>query len=142
MLSCVQLFATPGTAACQASLSFTVSQSLLKLMFIESVMRSNHFNFCHLLLLLLSIFPASWSFPVCWLFSSGGRNIAVSALTSVLPMNIQAWLPLGSTDLSFLLFKSLSRVFSSSTVQKHWFFSTQPSLWSNSHICTWLLEKL
>ena len=65
----------------------------------------------------------------------------VSASASVLPMNIQNWFPLGWTGWISLLSKGLSRVFSNTTVQKHRFFSVQPSLWSNSHIHTWLLEK-
>ena len=87
----------------------------------------------------LQSFPASGSFPVSWLFTSGSQSIAASA--SVLPVNIQGWFPLGFNGLISLLFKELSRVFSSTTVQKHQFFGAQPSLWSNSHICTWLLEK-
>ena len=63
------------------------------------------------------------------------------AFASVLPMNINGWFPLGLTGLISLLFKGFSRIFSNTTVQKHQFFGTQPSLWSNSHICTWLLEK-
>ena len=81
------------------------------------------------------------SFPVSWLFSSGGQSIGVSASASIFPMNIQYWFPLGLTSLISLQSKGLSRVFSSTTVWKHQFFSAQPSLWSNSHICTWLLEK-
>ena len=84
-------------------------------------------------------FPASASFPMSQLFTSGGQSIGASA--SVLPMNIQGWFPLGSTDLISLQSKGLSRVFSSTTVGRHQFFSTQPSLWSDSHIHTWLLEK-
>ena len=64
-----------------------------------------------------------------------------SASASVPPMNIQDWFPLGWTDLISLQFEGLSEVFSNTTVQKHQFFSAQPSLWSNSHIHTWLLEK-
>ena len=64
-----------------------------------------------------------------------------SASASVLPMNIQDWSPLGWTGLISLQSKGLSRVFSNTTVQKHQFFSAQLSLWSNSHIHTWLLEK-
>ena len=86
-------------------------------------------------------FPASGSFLISQLFASGGQSIGVSASVSVLPMNIQDWFPLGLTGLISLLSKGLSRVFSNSTVQKHQFFSAQPSLWSNSHIHTWLLEK-
>ena len=91
------------------------------------------FSFC------LQSFPASGSFPMSWLLASRGQSIAISA--SALPMNIQGWFPLGLTSLISLLSKGLSRVFSSTTVQRHQFFSTQPSLLSNSHIHTWLLEK-
>ena len=85
-------------------------------------------------------FPASRSFPVSQLFTSGGKSIGVSASTSVLSMNIQGWLSLGLTGL-ILLSKGLSRVFSSITVKKHQFFSPEPALGSNSHIHTWPLEK-
>ena len=85
--------------------------------------------------------PASGSLPVSQLFTSGGQSIGVSASASVLPMNIQSWFLLGLTGLIFLQSKGLSRIFSSSTVWKHQFFSTQSSLWSNSYIHTWLLEK-
>ena len=87
-------------------------------------------------------FPASGSFPMSRLFTSGGQSIGVSASASGLPMNIQGWFPLGLASLISLLSKGLSRVFSSTIVQKHQFFSAQPSLWSNSHIRTWLLEKI
>ena len=86
-------------------------------------------------------FPASESFPMSWLFVSGGQSFGVSASASLLPTNTQGWLPLGLTGLISLQFKGFSRIFSSTTLQKHQFFGTQPSLWSNSHICTWLLEK-
>ena len=76
-----------------------------------------------------------------WFFASGGQSIGVSASASVLPVNIQDWFPLGSTGLIYLQSKGLSRVFSNTTVQKHQFFGAQPSLWSNSHICTLLLEE-
>ena len=66
-------------------------------------------------------------------FASGGQSIGVSASTLILPMNIQDWFPLRLTDLISLLSNRLSRVFSSTTVQKHQFFRAQPSLWSNSH---------
>ena len=89
----------------------------------------------------LQSFPASRSFPVSRPFPSGGQSIGLSASASVLPMNMQDWFPLGLTGLSALQSKGLSRVLSSATVQKHQFFSTQPSLCSNSHIYTWLLEK-
>ena len=74
-------------------------------------------------------------------FTSGGQSIGVSASASVLPMNIQDWFPLGYTAYISLLSKGFSRVFSNTTVQKHHFFNDQSSLWSNSHIHTWLLEK-
>ena len=76
-----------------------------------------------------------------WVSSSGGQSTGVLASTSVLPMNIQGWFPSGLTDLISLLSKGLSRVSSSTTIQKHQFFGSQPSLWSNSHIHTWLLKK-
>ena len=75
------------------------------------------------------------------LFTSGGQSIRASASASVLPMNIQDRLPLELTGLIFLWSKGLSRVLSSNTIRKHQFFSAQPSLWSSSHICPWLLEK-
>ena len=90
----------------------------------------------------LQSFPASGSFPVSQLFASGGQRIEVSAWASVLPMNIQDWFPLGWTGWISLLSKGLSRVFSNTTVQKHQFFNAHLSLESNSHIRTWLLEKL
>ena len=86
-------------------------------------------------------FPASGSFPMSQLFTSGGQSIGVSASTSVLPMNTQEWSPLEWTGWISLQSKGLSRVFSNTTVQKHQFFGTQLSLQSNSHIHTWLLEK-
>ena len=89
----------------------------------------------------LQCFPASGSFPVSWLFASSAQRIGVSALASVLPMNIQDLFPLGLTDLISLLPKRFSRVISSTTVLKHQFFDTQPCLWSNSHLYTWLLEN-
>ena len=89
----------------------------------------------------LQSFPASGSFPKSQFFSSGGQRIGVSASTSVLPMNIQDWFPLGWTGWISLQSKGLSRVFSNTTVQKHQFFGAQFSLQSNSHIRTWPLEK-
>ena len=120
------------------SLSFTVSQSLLKLMSIESVMPSNH----RPLLFLPSIFPSIRVFPVSQLFALGGRSIGTSASSSVLPVNIQGWFPLQMTGLISLLSKGLPRVFSSIAVWRHQFFSVQPFWWSSSHIHTWLLKKL
>ena len=87
----------------------------------------------------LQSFPASGSFPVSQLFASGGQSFGASA--SVHPMNVQQWFSLGLTGLISLLAKGLSRVFFSTTVWKHQFFTAQPSLWSNSHSHTWLLEK-
>ena len=130
-LSCVQLFETPWTAAHKASLFFTISQSLLKHMFIELVMSCNHLILCHPFLLCLPSFPALGSFPVNQLFTSDGQSIGASASASILPMTIQSLIGLIS-----LQSKGLSAIFSSTTVQKHQFFGTQPSLWSNSHIHT------
>ena len=87
-------------------------------------------------------FPASGSFPMSQLFISGGQSIGASASASVLPMCIQGWFSLGLTGLISLQSKGLLRVFSNTSVQKHQFFSTQLSLWSNSYIHTWLLEKI
>ena len=88
-LSGAWLFATPWTAAHQASLSITNSQTLLKFTSIELVMPPKHLKSCHPLFLLPSIFPASGSFQMSQLFTSGGQSIGVSASTSVLPMNTQ-----------------------------------------------------
>ena len=125
--SCVRLFVTPWTAAHQASLSFTISQRLLKLMSIVSVMLSNHLIICHTLLL-PSVFSQQ-SFPadvpnepairVRW-----PKCIGASALASVLAMDILGWFPLGLPGLISLLSKRLSRVFSSTTVWKHQCFGT------------------
>ena len=86
--------------------------------------------------------PASRSFPMSWLFASGSQRIGAWTSASVLPMSIQDWFPLGLTSLISLLSRELSRVFSSITIWKHPFLGAQPSLWSSSHICTWLLERL
>ena len=138
-LSRVQLFATPWTATCQASLSITNFCSLLKLMSTELVMPSNHLIHCHPLLLLPSIFPSIRNFsnestlrmrwPKYWSFSfnSSPSNEHPGLISWT------GWISLKS--------KRLSRVFSNTTVQKHQFFGTQPSSQSNSHIHTWPLEK-
>ena len=139
--NCVQLFATPWTTGHQASLSITKSWSLLRLLSIELVMPSNHLILCHPLFLPPSIFPASGSFPMSQFFTSGGQNIGVSASASVFPMNIQDWFPVGLTGLISLHSKGLSNILSSTTVRKHQFFGSQPSLWSSSHFLTWLLEE-
>ena len=134
----VQLFVTPWTAARQASLSITNSQSLLKLMSIESVMPSNYLTFCRPLLLLPPIFPSIRVFsnesalhmrwPKYWSFSVRSSN------------EYQGWFPLGWTGWISLQSKGLSTVFSNTTVQKHQFFGAQLSSQSNSLIHTWLLE--
>ena len=140
-LSHVQLFATPWTATCQASLSATNPQSLLKLMSIESVMPSSQLILCRPLLLLPSMFPSIRVFanesvlcirwPKYWSFTF---NISPSNEYS-------DWFPLGWTGWISLQSKGLSRVFSNTTNQKHQFFCAQLSLWSSSLIHTWLLEK-
>ena len=141
-LSRVQLFATPWTAARQASLSITNSRSLLKLTSIELVRPSNHLIFCHPLLLRPSIFSSIRVFsnelalrirrPKYWSFRS------------VLPMNIQGWFPLGLNGLISLQSKRLSRIFSNTTVQKHnssaISFLYSPSLtsnWKNHSLTRW-----
>ena len=136
-LSHVRLFATPWTAACQASLSIANFWSLLKLMSFESVMPSNHLTLCCPLLLPPSIFPSIRVFlsesvlrirwPKHWSFSF-----------SISPSNEYSGLISFSMDWFGLLAvqETLSRVFSNTTVQKHKFFDTQPSLWSSSHIHT------
>ena len=134
--SCVHLFEIPWTTACQASLSFTISWNLFKLMSIESVMPSNHLILCCSLLLLSSIFPNirvfSSELAVCirwpkyWSFSF-----------SISPSNEYSGLISFRIDWFIsLLPKELSRVLSSTTIQKHQFFGTQLSLWCNSHIGT------
>ena len=124
----VWFFVTLWTAARQASLSFTISQSLLKFMCIESVMVSNRLISAALFSFCLQSFPSSGSFPVSRLFVSSGQSIGVSASALVLPINIQGWFLLGLTGLIFLQSKGLSRVFSSPVVWKHQFFGTQTSL--------------
>ena len=126
---------------CQAPLSSTLSWSLFKLMSIESVMLCDHLILCCPFSFGLQSFPTSRSFPKSWFFSSGGQCIRASASALALPRNIQGWFPLGLTCLISLLSKEFSRAFSSTTIGKHWFFGTQPSLWPNSHTHTWLTEK-
>ena len=127
-LSCIWLFATPWTAAHQASLSFTISQSLLKLMSIESVMPTNISSSVVPFSSSLQSFPASGSFPMSQLFVSGGQSIGASASASVLLLTIQDWFPLGWTGLISLQSKGLSRVFSNTAVQKRQFFGAELSL--------------
>ena len=135
--SCVWLFPTVWTALCQASLSLTIwvcpgSYPLNQWCRTAISLSVTLFSFC------LQSYPASGSFPVSQLFTSGGWNIGTLASASVLPMNIQDWFPLRLTGLISLLSKGLSRVFSSTTVRKHQFFGTLPLL-SSSHIYTCLL---
>ena len=140
LLSCVQLFVTPWMLACQTSLSFTISWSSLKLVSIESVLPSNHLILFALFSSCPQSLPASGSFPMNWLFVSGGQSIRTSASASVLLMNIQNLFLLGLTGLISLLSQGLSRVFNT-TVRKHQFFAILPSLWPSSHNSTWLLER-
>ena len=95
----VWLLVTPWTAAHQASLSFTISQSLLKLMSIKLLMPSNHLILHCPFLLCFQSFPASGSFPMSQLFASSIQSIGVSASASILPVNIQGWLPLGPSKM-------------------------------------------
>ena len=139
-LSCVRLFVTPWTAAHQASLSITnswpCSNSCPSSWWCYPTISSSVIPFsCP------QSFSASGCFQTSRFFASGSQRIGVLASASVLPMNIQDWFPLGWTGWIFLQSKGLSRDFSGTTIQKHQFFSTQPSLWANSHIHTWLLEK-
>ena len=137
----VWLFTTPWTAAHQASLFLAIRRNLPKFMSIEMVRPSNHLILYHLFFSCPQSFRASCSFLVSRLFASGGQSIGASVLVSVLLMSIHDWFPLGLTGLISLLSKGLLRVFSSTTVLRHQFFSAQPFLLSSSHICTWLLEK-
>ena len=122
LLSRLQLFVTPWTAACQASLSFINSQI--------------YSNSCHPTTLSsvipfssrLQSFPASGSFQMSQFFASTVQRVGISASTSVLPMSTQDWSPLGWTGWLSLQSKGLSRVFSNTTVQKHQFFWAQLSL--------------
>ena len=140
-LSCVRCFATPWIAACQASLSITNSRSSPKFTpssrWCHPAISSSviPFSSCPQFL------PASESFPMSQLFAWGGRSIGVSASASFIPKKSQGWSPSEWTGWISLQSKGLSRVFSNTTVQKHQFFSGQPSSQSNSHIHSWLLEK-
>ena len=132
-LSGVWLFATPGLkharlpcpslspGVCSSSRHSTISSS------------ATLFSFC------FQSSPGSGSFPMSWLFASGGQSIEASA--SVLQMNIQGWFPLGLTDLISLQSKGLLWIFFSTKIWRHHLFGAQPSLWSSSHIHIWLLEK-
>ena len=135
-ISCIRLFATPWTAAWQASLSFTIFQSLLKLLcplsqWCHPTIPSSFapFSSCLQSFPALRSIPMSQLWPKYWSFSISLSN------------EYSGLFPLGLTGLISLLSKGLSKVFSSNTVWKHQLFGFQPSLWSNSHIHTWLLEK-
>ena len=141
-LSRVQLFATPWTIAHQAFLSFTISLSLLKLISLSQWCHQTiSIILCCPLLHLSSVFLKIRGFFNELELTSGGQRVGASASASVPPMNNQNWFPLELTGLISLQSKGLSRVFANTTVQKHQFFSVQPSLWPNSHIYAWLLEK-
>ena len=133
-------FATPWTATCQA---FPVHHQCPELAqthvhWVSGAIQPSDplvpFSSC------LYSFPASGSFPVSQFFTSGGQCTGVSA--SVLPVNIQGWFPLGLTGWTSLQYKGLWRVLSNTTVQNRQFFGSQLSLWSSSHIHTWLLMDL
>ena len=140
-VSGVWFFTIPWTAVCQASLFITNSWSLLNScpssQWCHPAVSSSvvPFSSC------LQSFPASGPLSMSQFFASGGQNIRVSTSAPVLPRNIQGWFPLGLPGLISLQFKGLLRVFTSAILQKHQFLSAQPSLWSNSHIHTWILEK-
>ena len=119
LLSHVWLFVTPWTVARQVSLSITNSWSLLKLMSIKSLTPSTISSSIIPFFSCSQSFLESRSFRVSQFFSSGGQSVGVSALVSVLPMNIQEWFPLGWTNWISLQSKGLLRVFSNNTVQKH-----------------------
>ena len=140
-VSHVWLFATPWTAAhkvpCPSLSPRACSNSCPLSQWCRPMILSSAVPFSSCLL----SFLASRSFPVIRFFTSGGQSSRVSSLASVLPMNIQGWFPLGLTALISLQSKGLSRAFSSTTVRKHQFFGIQLSLWSNSYIHTWPLEK-
>ena len=134
LLSHVQLFATPWTAARQTSLSLTISwiypSSCSLHRWCSPAISYSEANFSFW----PQSFPASRTFPVSQLFPSDDQNTGVSVSALVLPMSIQDWFPLGLTGLISLLSKGFSRVFFNTTVWKHQFFSAKSSLWSNSHI--------
>ena len=141
LLSHVWLFGTPWTAARQISLSFTISQSLLKLMSIELVMPSNHLILCHPVLPSPSIFPSIRVFPSELAFRIRWPEYW-SFNFSISPSNEYSGLIFFRSDwFDLLAVQGTRKVFSSTTIQKNQLFSTPPSLWSSSHIYTWLMEK-
>ena len=136
-LSPVQLFASPWTTAtrppCPSPTPGVHSNSCPSSWWCHPAIPSSVIPFSSC----LQSFPTSWSFPISQFITTSGQCIGVSPSASVFPMNIQDWFPLGSTGL-ILHSKGLSRVFSNTTIWKHQFFVVQPSLWSSSHICTWI----
>ena len=140
-LSRVRLFVTPWIAACQASLSITNSQSLPKLMPIESVMPSSHLILCHPFSCCPQSLPASGSFPMSQLFAWGGQSIGVSASAPVLPMNTQDLSPLGWTGWISLQSKGLSRVFSNTIVQSYYMPWKRIYVHYNNVLPAWLFWR-
>ena len=126
----IWFFATPWTAAHQASQSFTIVQSLLKYTFAESAMPATSHPLLPPSPPALNLSQHQGLFLMSWLFASGGQSIGTSASASVLPMNIQGWFPLGMTGLISLMPNGLSSVFANTTVWKHQFFSAQPYIHS------------
>ena len=130
-----------GLQQCHTSLSFTISRSLLKLMSIESVIPSNHLILCHPFSSCLQPFQATGLFLMSWLFTSGGQKYW-SFRFRISPLNEYSGLISFRIDwFDLLAVQGTLKSLSSTTVRKRQFFCAQPSLWSNSHICTWLLEK-
>ena len=135
-----QVFVTSWTAALQASLSSTISWSLLKLMSTELLMPSNHLLLCHPLLFMPSIIPSIRVFSIESVLCIRWSKYWSISFSISLSNGYSGLISFRTAGLISLLSKELSKV-SSTTVQKHQLFSAQPSLWSNSHIHTWLLEK-
>ena len=125
----------------QPLLSLIMPQSSPKFMSIESVMPFNHLILCCPLLLLPSIFPSIRVFSNELALHIKWEKIRAPASASVFPMNIQGWFPLGLAGLISLQSEGFSRVFSSTTIQRHQFFDAQPSLWSKSHIHPYLITR-
>ena len=115
---------TPGFSVLHYFLEFAQTHPLNQWCYLTISSSAVRFCFC------FQSFPTLGSFPTRWLFASGGQSIGALTLATVLPINSQDWFPLGLTGLSSLKSKGLSRVFSSTTVRKHQFFSPPPSLWS------------
>ena len=140
-LNCVQVFATPTDCSTPVFpvLHYLTEFAQIYVHCVEDAISSSAapFSSCP------QSFPVSGSFLTSQLFTSGGRSIGASTSASVLQhqSNAQGWFPLRLTNSISMLSKGLSRVFSSTTIWNHQFISVQPSLWSNSHVCTWLLEK-